>query len=138
MGTIEIFSLVASIASIILAVVAILLSLSSEQRSQQNHFKTVELLAQVDKRAEITEKTVGEHFEKLMGTVLDIVNTATTDKEVRAAEIKAKSEENSGKIQMKLMDNLTQVVQSGEKDKVEAFIKIFQAMTAAGSLGHKP
>lgn len=84
MDFLAIFSLIASIASVILAIVAITFSRSSEIHSRNNftenqkmmadyYDKIKNVLAELDKRATITEKTVTDSHEKLLNTVTSLI-----------------------------------------------------------------
>lgn len=127
MNTIELFSIVSSTISIVLAIVAIYLSVISERRSSESHTKTMEALQAIDKRSAVTESIVGENFQKMMATVLGIVETATVDKEVQKAQVAAKSAESSANIQAKLFDTFKEVIMSGDNQRAELFWKIVQS-----------
>ena len=129
MTTIETFNFLASIISIVLAVVAITLSILADRRSADSYQKTLEALHQIDRRAAVTESTVGANFQKMMETVLSIVKTATTDKEVQKAEAIAKGAEAQAEIQNRLFSILQEVIQAGDKDKTEAFIRVVESFT---------
>jgi len=77
----------------------------------------------------LRESTVGTHFHQMMETVLNIVKTATTDKEVQKAEIIAKNMDGQAQIQAKLFGILENILNSGDKDKADTFVKIFQSIT---------
>jgi hypothetical protein len=121
----DIFSLVSSIASIILAIVAIVLAILSDRRAAAIYLKTLEALQQIDRRAAVTESTVGTQFQQMMETVLTIVKTVTTDKEIQKAEVIAKGMEGQTQTQKQLFGILQEVIQSGDKEKVESFVRIF-------------
>ncbi len=131
MTAIEIFSLVSSVASIVLAVVAIALSMLSDRRSNESHTKTMEALQAIDKRSAVTENTVGENFQKMMTTVLSIVESATQDKDVQQAELALKGAEAAADTQRQLFGMMEEIIKSGDKEKVSSFIEVFHAMTKA-------
>jgi len=128
METLDMFTFAASTASIVLAIVAIVISTLSDRRSAESHLKTMEALQSIDKRSAITENTVGENFQNMMKTVLSIVQSATADKEVQKAELAAKAAETSAETQRQLFGLMEEVIKSGDKDKVENFMEVFQAM----------
>lgn len=129
MTQVDLLTTISSVASIVLAIVAIWMAWASENRARSSEARTNEVLRQIDKRSEVTEQVVGAHFDRLMTTVLDIVNTATTDKEVRAAQIEAQTQDRSNQVQMKIMEMLSEVVQSGDKEKAETFSDIITTFT---------
>ena len=136
MSTIDAFNFVASIVSIVLAIVAIVLSVLADRRSAESYQKTVEALNQIDKRAAVTESVVGAQFQQMMETVLSIVKTATADKEIQKAEVIAKGMQGQADVQKQLFGILQEVIQSGEKDKAEAFINIFESITKSSALAN--
>ena len=69
-----IISLTMGVTSIVLAVFAIWLGRSAERESRANFDKTKDLLAQIDKRAAVTEKAVAESHQQLLNTVTDLLN----------------------------------------------------------------
>ena len=85
LSVVEVFSLLSSIASLVLAIVAIQMAKSSEQASRANFDKTQELmsqqyertkdvLAEIDKRAAVVERTVSEAQTQMLGTLTRIIN----------------------------------------------------------------
>jgi hypothetical protein len=133
MTAIEIFSLVSSVTSIVLAVVAIVLSILSDRRSNEAHSKTMEALQAIDKRSAVTENTVGENFQKMMDTVLSIVQSATQDKDVQQAELALKGAETAAETQRQIFGMMEEIVKGGDKGQVESFIDVFKAMTNASN-----
>lgn len=129
MTAIELFSIISSIASIVLAIVAMVLAILADRRAAESHLKTMEALQAIDKRSAVTENTVGENFQKMMSTVLSIVESATADKEVQKAQLAAKAEETSAQTQRQLFTMLQEVVSSGDSARVDAFAKIFETIT---------
>jgi len=129
MTTIDTFNLIASIVSIVLAIVAIVLSILADRRASESLQKTLEALNQIDKRAAVTESVVGAQFQQMMETVLSIVKTATADKEIQKAEVIAKGMQGQADVQKQLFSILQEVIQSGDKEKAEAFIRIFESIT---------
>jgi len=82
---IEMISFLASVVSLILAVVAILAAKSSEREVRNNFEKTQqvmseyqertkEVLAEIDKKSAIIERTVSESQRQLMDTMTNIIN----------------------------------------------------------------
>ena len=129
MTTIDTFNLIASIVSIVLAIVAIVLSILADRRASESLQKTLEALNQIDKRAAVTESVVGAQFQQMMETVLSIVKTATADKEIQKAEVIAKGMQGQADVQKQLFSILQEVIQSGDKEMAEAFIRIFESIT---------
>ncbi len=85
MDSIMWFSIISSIFSIILAIVAITTSKNIEKQTQNNfdrtqsfmqgqYDKTKDVLAEIDKRATLTEKTVNENQEKVLSAFNKIVD----------------------------------------------------------------
>ena len=85
MDSIMWFSLIASIFSIILAIVAITTSKNLEKQTQNNldrtqsfmqeqYDKTKDVLAEIDKRSTITENTVNESLNKISGATKKTVD----------------------------------------------------------------
>lgn len=129
MSAMEVFGIVSNTSAVVLSLLAIWMSQASERRSREAERRASEVLSQIDKRAEVTEQIVGEHFDRLMTTVLNIVNTATTDKDVRAAQINAETKAGQNQVQLKLMEMLAEVVKSGDPAQAKAFADIFETMT---------
>jgi len=84
-------SLVTGVASIVLAIVAMVTASASEKRSQANfektqammqdiYDKTKDALAQVDKKAEVIESVVQRNQEQLMNTVTNLLNETVIPK----------------------------------------------------------
>lgn len=97
LGFIEAISFIASIASLILAVVAIWASKSAEREVRENFEKTQkvmseyqertkEVLAEIDKRAAVIERTVSESQRQLMDTMTNIINETVLPKKVDVGE----------------------------------------------------
>lgn len=80
MSMVEIVAFLASIASLILAVVAIIQSKVSEKEARDNYEKTKDVLAEIDKRASIIERTVSDSQHKLMETMTNIINETVIPK----------------------------------------------------------
>lgn len=127
-GTFGIISFVVSVVSITLAIVSIYLARLSVRESQANFEKTSEVLSKINERTAGTEKVVGDHFDKLMGTVLSIVNTATANPEVRKAELEAQKAERGVKSQEMFTKMLQDAVTSGDTTKVDRFLESFKKM----------
>ncbi len=69
-----IISLITGFLSVILAGFAFWLSKSAERESRDNFNKTRDLLAEIDKRAAVTERTVTESHQQLLNTVTNLLN----------------------------------------------------------------
>ncbi len=121
MINIELLALLGSVASITLAIVSIWLARTAVRDSQANFEKTSNTLSTINERAAGTEKVVGEHFDKLMETVLSIVNTATTGPEVRKAELESQDKAQQAKIQEQMFEIVREAIESGDPKKVETF-----------------
>lgn len=134
MTAIELFSLIASITSIVLAIVAMVLAILTDRRAAESHLKTMEALQAIDKRSAVTENTVGDNFQKMMSTVLSIVESATADKEVQKAQLEAKAAETGTETQRQLFTMLQEVVKTGDKEKADTFLKIMQGMMQSSNL----
>lgn len=85
LSVIEVIGLLASVTSLILAVVAIVAAKNSEREVRENfektqkvmseyQEKTKEVLAEIDKRAAVIERTVSESQRQLMDTMTNIIN----------------------------------------------------------------
>jgi len=121
----EWFSIIASVASITLAAVSIWLAGRAVSQSQANYEKAAETLAKINERSAGTEQIVGEHFEKLMGTMLKIVDTATTSPEVRMAELEYKSKEQEARARDLLFKYLGDALASGDTSKLKDLFTTF-------------
>ena len=91
MDSIMWFTLISSIFSIILAIVAITTSKNVEKQTQNNfdrtqsvmqeqYDKTKDVLAEIDKRATVTEKAVNESQDKILSTINKIVDESIITK----------------------------------------------------------
>lgn len=69
-----IVTMITGVASVVLAIFAIWLSKSAERESRANSEKTRDLLAEIDKRAAVTEKAVVESHQQLLNTVTGLLN----------------------------------------------------------------
>ena len=67
-------SFMASIASLVLAVVAIFLARSSAKESRDNYEKTKDVLAKINTRSAVIETTVHKSQDQLMATVTKIID----------------------------------------------------------------
>jgi uncharacterized protein YjaZ len=94
---IDAIAFLSSIASLILAVVAILAAKSSEREVRENFEKTQrvmmeyqertkEVLAEIDKKSEVIERTVSESQRQLMSTMTNIINETVIPKKVDVGE----------------------------------------------------
>ena len=120
----------ANAAVITLAIVSIWLAISSVRESRTNHERTLTTLAAVSERAAVTERTVGEHYEKLMATILSIANAMAIAPEVRRAEIERLGEEQHARIQSDIIKLLGDAIKWGDTAKVDAFVRAVEAFTS--------
>ena len=120
----------ANAAAITLAIVSIWLAISSVRESQANHERTLTTLAAVSERAAVTERTVGEHVEKLTATILSIANAMAISPEVRRAEIERLGEEQHARIQSDMIKLLGEAIKWGDVAKVDAFVRAVEAFTS--------
>lgn len=90
-------SLLASGASLLLAIVAISFARNAEREihdnfartqdmMQSHHERTKEVLAEIDKRAAVTERTVTDAQDRLLTTMTSIINETVIPKKVNAGE----------------------------------------------------
>ena len=91
LGIVEVVSLIASLASLILAMVTIHAARSSEKEVRDNFEKTQKMmvdyesrikdvLSEIDKKSAIIEKTVSESQKDLMATMTNIINETVIPK----------------------------------------------------------
>ena len=91
LSIVDVVSLIASLASLILAVVAIQAAKSSEKEVRDNFEKTQKMmieyesrmkdvLAEIDKKSAVIEKTVSESQKELMSTMTNIINETVIPK----------------------------------------------------------
>ena len=74
MEFLTIVALLGSGASLVLAIVTIFFARAIEKDTRSNFEETQQLLAEIDKRATVTEKTVTETQNKLLETMTSIIN----------------------------------------------------------------
>ncbi|WP_420591698.1 hypothetical protein [Bacterioplanoides sp.] len=86
MNWVEAIAFLASVASLILAVVAIISSKASEKEARENYEKTKDVLAEIDKRAAVIERTVSDSQQKLMETMTNIINETVIPKKADMGE----------------------------------------------------
>lgn len=97
MTAFDLISFLASITSLILAIVAIVAAKSSEREVRANFEKTQqvmreyqertkEVLAEIDKKSAIIERTVSESQKQLMDTMTNIINETVIPKRVDPSE----------------------------------------------------
>ncbi|MVB15592.1 hypothetical protein D6V29_12525 [Vibrio cholerae] len=97
LGLIETISFLASIASLILAIVAIQAARNSEREVRENFEKTQKVmeeyqertkavLAEIDKKSAVIEKTVSESQRQLMDTMTNIINETVIPKKTNIGE----------------------------------------------------
>jgi len=118
-----------AIVTITLATVSIIGTALSYWMSQKNYEKTADTLAKVSERAATTESLVGQHFENMMGTVLKIVQSATTEPEVRKAEVSAQERAAQASMTQSFSETFTELVRSGDKEKIDAFVDALERIT---------
>ncbi len=93
----DVVSFVASIASLVLAVVAIHAAKTSEREVRENFEKTQavmreyqdrtkEVLAEIDKKSAVIERTVSESQKQLMDVMTNIINETVIPKKVDMGE----------------------------------------------------
>ena len=91
LSALDLISLIASISSLILAIVAIQAAKSSEKEVRENFIKTQEMLnqfesrnkevmAEIDKKSAVIERTVSDSQQKLMDTLTNILNETVIPK----------------------------------------------------------
>jgi len=124
----------ANTAAITLAIVSIWLAISSVRESRANHERTLTTLAAVSERAAVTERTVGEHIEKLTATILSIANAMAIAPEVRRAEIERLGEEQHARIQSDIIKLVGEAIKWGDTAKVDAFVRAVEAFTSGRGL----
>ena len=124
MGTPDIsfiISLITGVASIVLAAFAIWLGRSAERESRANFEKTRDLLAEIDKRATVTEKTVAESQQQLLSTVTNLLNQTVVptkpdiDEELKAEFIRTVMQNPSQAGEM--MKGLQPLIEMSEKQQ---------------------
>ena len=97
LSIIDVISFLSSIASLILAIVAILAAKNSEREVRDNfektqrvmieyHERTKEVLAEIDKKSEVIERTVSESQRQLMTTMTNIINETVIPKKIDMGE----------------------------------------------------
>ena len=67
-----VISLVVSVVSVVLALVAIWYSTQSERKSMENYNRTRDVLSEISQRAGVIEATVNSTQEKLVDTITEI------------------------------------------------------------------
>ncbi len=134
MDILVIISLIASIASVILAIVAITLARTAEKDSHENfertqkmmaeHYdKTKSVLAEIDKRAAVTEKTVRDSQEQLLNTVTSIIKETVIPKKQDMGEqfgimfMQLMMQDPSAA--KKIIETMKPLIELGKKDKQE-------------------
>lgn len=138
MSNLEMLSFGANAAAITLAIVAIWFALSSVRESRANHERTLTTLAAISERAAVTERTVGEHFEKLMATILGLANSMAIAPEVRKAEIDRLGEEQHARIQSDMIKLLGEAIKWGDPAKVDSFVRAVEALTSGRGFDSTP
>lgn len=97
MTAFDLISFLASITSLILAIVAIMAAKASEREVRDNFEKTQqvmrdyqdrtkEVLAEIDKKSAVIERTVSESQKQLMDTMTNIINETVIPKRVDIGE----------------------------------------------------
>lgn len=129
MGSSEILTLILGVVALVLSCVSILFAYIAEKRSSENHQRTKDLLFEIDKRASVTEAIVGQQFQKMSDTMLDIVHATTTEPSERMAEIELKRAETSAEMRTQWLKYIKEVSESGNDKKADLMIKMFNGMT---------
>jgi hypothetical protein len=130
MSNLDMISFSANAATITLAIVAIWLAISSVRESRASHERTLTTLAAVSERVAVTERTVGDHFEKLTGTILSIANSMAVAPEVRKAEIERLGQEQQARIQSDIIKLLGDSIKWGDAAKTDALVRAVEAVTS--------
>jgi hypothetical protein len=138
LSNIDVLSLGANVAAITVAIVAIWVAISCARESRINHEKTLTTLAAVSERAAVTERAVGENFEKLMGTLLNMAHSIAIAPEVREAEINRLGEEQQARFQSDLIKVLSEAMKWGDGEKVEALVRAVEAIAPDRRLNSGP
>lgn len=71
MTTAQVISLIASVTSIVLAIVAIGLTVQQRKESQSNFDKTQDSLAKMDSMVNRVDALVSEHFQKMLSSIVE-------------------------------------------------------------------
>lgn len=127
-------SLVASIVSLVLAIVAINFSKTAEKDSRGNfertqkmmlefYDKTKDVLAEIDKRATVTEKTVTDSQQQLLNTMTSLINETVIPKKqdigeqlgIKFIEKLMKDPNNAGK----MMETLVPLMELSQKQQIK-------------------
>ena len=77
----DIVSLLTGAISIALALFAMWQAKQSEKEARSNYEKTKDVLAEIDKKSAIIERTVSESQQKLMDTMTNIINETVIPKQ---------------------------------------------------------
>ncbi len=124
-------SIVTGIASITLAIVSIWLAKSSVRESQTNFEKTSKALSEISERATGIEAIVGPYFDKIMDTMINIVNTATSGPEIRKAELEAQESQRAAKLQEEMFKLFTDAAH--EPEKLDHLVNLMAKMAGLSS-----
>jgi hypothetical protein len=114
--------------AIVLAIVAIWVSISAIRESRANYEKTLTALATVAERSALTERTVGGQVEKLVGSLLTVANAMAVPAEVRKAEMDRLGQEQQARIRSETIRLLSDAVKWADTQKVDAFVRVIQAL----------
>ena len=82
MATTEIFSIIASLASVILAVCAISFAWQSERKSRVNYDATRDLLGEIREKSAVIESAVSETQQKLTDAVIAAAKPRQSQEEI--------------------------------------------------------
>ena len=85
-NVVQFASLLTGASSIIIAIFAIWISKSAERESRSNYEKTKDVLAEIDKKAVIIERTVTDNQQQLLNTVTTILRETVTPQKVDMEE----------------------------------------------------
>ena len=83
----EVLSLLASLASLVLALVAIWFARATEKEARANYQRTKDVLGEIDKRAAVIETTVSESQRQLLDTMTNILNETVIPKKQDVGEM---------------------------------------------------
>src|SRR5690242_2986285 len=100
----------AETAAIVLPLVAIVLSIAALRDSRANYERSLTALATITERAALTERTIGAHIEKIVGTILSVTNAMAVSPEVRKAELDRLGEEQHARFRSDTIRSLSEAI----------------------------
>jgi hypothetical protein len=134
----QLLSMAADAAGIILALVAVWLALSSVRASRANYERMLHALSVVSERSALTERTVGEQFEQLMGSVLNMAHAMAIGPDVRQAELERLGDEQHARLRSDTIKLLSEVIKWVDSQKVDAFVRIIETLESRGTRNFGP